>query len=103
MNDQISNEFGEDTETPETQSLCKQAECGFGAATEYLRANPWVGVASGLILGAAVFALCKPAKPEPTTLERLRDLLDEAYAKLPTKKEAKSAASCLLNKLHIPV
>jgi hypothetical protein len=101
MKDEFDNE--EDSGMQKADDIRSQVQCGIETATDYIRANPWVGVAGGLVLGAVVFALCKPAKPEPTTLDRLRDLLDEAYAKLPTKKEAKSAASCLLSKLHIPV
>ena len=80
----------------------QQVEDGLESATEYLRNNPWIGVLGGVVIGGILIGLSRSPKPEPTNLEKLRDLLEEAYAKLPTKKEAKSALNCLLTKLHIP-
>lgn len=103
MKDEPTSETADESAPSHTTDVRKNLEGALGSTTQFLRDNPWVGVAGGLLLGAALITLAKPAKPEPTNLEKLRDMLDDVYAKLPTKKEAKSAMSCLLNKLHLPV
>lgn len=104
MNEESPSDTGNEPENCEIADISKKLQGSFHTATDYLRENPWIGVAAGALIGAAVFACAKCSKqPEPTNLEKLRDLLDDMYAKLPSKKEAKSAVSCLLNKLHIPV
>ena len=103
MNEESPSNSAEKSETCEIADVSKTLQSSFNAATDYLRQNPWIGVAAGVLIGAAVFTCARSSKPEPTNLEKLRDLMDDMYAKLPSKKEAKSAVNCLLNKLHIPV
>jgi hypothetical protein len=103
MNEETPSNSPAESDNCEVGKSCDKIKDSFTCATDYLRRNPWVGVAAGVVIGAAVFACTKCSKPEPTNLEKLRALLDDMYAKLPSKKEAKSAVDCLLNKLHIPV
>lgn len=104
MNEESPSNSANESESCEIADVSKKIQGSFQTATDYLKENPWIGVAAGVLVGAAVFACAKGSKqPEPTNLEKLRDLLDDMYAKLPSKKEAKSAVNCLLNKLHIPV
>jgi len=104
MNEESPSNSANESEHCEIADVSKKLQGSFHTATNYLRENPWIGVAAGAVIGAAIFACAKTTKqPEPTNLDKLRDLLDDVYAKLPSKKEAKSAVNSLLNKLHIPV
>lgn len=63
------------------------AQDALGSATEYIKANPWVAVAGAALIGGAVAALLRPKKPSGPDLNRLRDWLGNAYAKLPSRDE----------------
>ncbi len=68
------------------------AQDALSAATEYIRANPWVAVAGAAVLGGVIAVLSKSSKPEPRNLDAVRDWLDEAYSKLPSQKQVQSIA-----------
>ena len=103
MNDSPMSESGQQGADPTLSGACQCAKDGLTNCTAYLRENPWLGVAGGIVLGALVASLVKPAKPEPTAIESLRQMLDDALAKLPTQKEAGAAVCKVLKKLHVPV
>ena len=63
------------------------AQDALGAATEYIKANPWVAVAGAALIGGAVAALLRPKKPSGPDLNSLRDWLGDAYAKLPSRED----------------
>jgi hypothetical protein len=103
MNDSPISESGQQGADSTPTSACQCAKDGLANCTAYLRENPWVGVAGGIVLGALVASLAKPAKPEPTALESLRQMLEDALEKLPTQKEAGAAVCKVLKKFHVPV
>lgn len=83
---------------------------GLVTATEYIRANPWVAVAGAAVIGGIVAVALRQSKPESGKLEVVRDWLEDAYAKLPSQKQVRSAAEAsgipgflesLLKALHI--
>lgn len=77
------------------------AEDALAAATDYVRNNPWVAVAGAAVLGGVIVALARPSRPASPNLDAVRDFLDDTYAKLPSRKEARSGLNGLLKKLHL--
>jgi hypothetical protein len=70
----------------------EQVRGGLTTATEYIRANPWVAVAGAAVIGGIVAVALRQSKPEPGKLEVVRDWLEDAYAKIPSQKQVRSAA-----------
>jgi len=70
----------------------KQVRGTLSTATGYIRDNPWVAVAGAAVIGGIVAVALRQSKPEPGKLEVVRDWLEEAYAKLPSQKQVRSAA-----------
>lgn len=103
MNEEFASTSADQPANPFPADLGKKVESGVESLTDYLKENPWVGVLGGLVFGAVLVTIAKNPQPEPTNLEKLRSLLEETYARLPSKKDAKSAMNCLLDKLHLPV
>jgi hypothetical protein len=68
------------------------AKDALSAATEYIRANPWSSVAVAAVLGGVIVALAKPGKPESPHLDAIRDFLDDAQSRIPTKKQVRALA-----------
>jgi len=105
MNEESPSNPSGQSANPFPGNVRKNVESGVESITAYFKENPWCGVLGGFVLGLAVAAIAKAAEPEPepTSLERLRALLEDTCEKLPSKKEAKSAVLGVLEKLHIPV
>jgi hypothetical protein len=83
----------------------KQVRGTLSTATDYIRDNPWVAVAGAAVIGGIVAVALRQSKPEPRKLEVVRDWLEDAYAKLPSKKQMRSAAEasgipCFLDSLR---
>lgn len=69
-----------------------KAADALSSVAEYVRANPWVALAGAAIVGGVIVALSRPKQPEHPNLDSLREWLDEAVAKLPSKKQIRKAA-----------
>jgi len=70
----------------------EQVRGTLSTATGYIRDNPWVAVAGAAVIGGIIAVALRQSKPEPGKLEVVRDWLEEAYAKLPSQKQVRSAA-----------
>lgn len=61
------------------------------SAAGYIKEHPWTAAAGvATVLGAAVLAFVPRRKPEPVSM--VKGWIDEAYAKLPTRRDVDNAA-----------
>lgn len=61
------------------------------SAAGYIKEHPWTAAAGvATVLGAAVLALAPRRKPEPVSM--VKGWIDEAYAKLPTRRDVDKVA-----------
>jgi hypothetical protein len=74
------------------QAATSGAKDGIAAATEYIRANPWVAVAGAAVIGGVITALSRSHKSDTSKLDAVREWLDDAYAKLPSQKQVQEMA-----------
>ncbi len=61
------------------------------SAAGYIKEHPWTAAAGvATVLGAAVLAFAPRRKPEPVSM--VKAWIDEAYAKLPTRRDVDKVA-----------
>lgn len=91
-NDEQTTRIHDLVEAGSEKVCCAQSgvQDALSATANYIRANPWVAVAGAAVLGGVVAVLSRSSKPEPNSLEAVRDWLDDAYAKLPSQKQVES-------------
>ena len=63
------------------------------AATDYVRANPWIAVAGAAVFGGIVSAMSQPRQiKRQSSRASVRDWLRDSHASLPTGKQFRSVA-----------
>lgn len=97
MSEEILHDPAADLHEPvATQVAAAQASATemLSTAAGYIKEHPWTALAGiATVAGAAALAIgAATRKPQPTAMDTMRGWIDEARAKLPTRREIDKAA-----------
>lgn len=67
------------------------ANDGLQLASDYIRSNPWTAVGIAAAAGLVISVLANRPKPRNQNIKAVREWLEDAYAKIPSEKQVRSA------------